>query len=73
MFHASEFRCKRQQKLIGFAEFVTSNWWMISVDMLVASIVERCFRLGSNYFIPLSKLNYCTNLGQPKVNMPFTS
>jgi len=32
---------------------------MISVDMLVISIVERCFRFGRNYFISLKKLNYC--------------
>jgi len=29
--------------------------WMISVDMLVISVVERCFRLGLNYLIPLEK------------------
>jgi len=42
-----------QQKLTGFVEFFTSIWWMISVDRLVISIVERCFRIGLNYFIPL--------------------
>jgi len=25
--------------------FFTSTWWIISVDMLVISIVERCFWL----------------------------
>jgi len=29
--------------------FFTSISWMISVDMLVISIVERCFRPGLNY------------------------
>jgi len=29
---------------------------MISVDMLVMSVVKRCFRLGLNYFIPLKNL-----------------
>jgi len=50
-----------QQKLTGFVEFSTSIWWMISVEMLITSIVERCFRLGLKNFIPLRKLNYCTN------------
>jgi len=33
-------------KLTGFVELFTSMWWMISLDMLVISIVERCFRLN---------------------------
>jgi len=41
--------------------FFTSILWMISLHMLVIIIVERCFRLGLNYFIPLKKLDYCTN------------
>jgi len=49
------------QKLTGFVEFFTSIYRMISVHMLVISIVERCFRFGLNYFIPLKKLDYCTN------------
>jgi len=51
-----------QQNLTGFAEFFTSIWWTISVDMLVISIVERCFRLKV-------KLLYYL-LGQTKVNIP---
>jgi len=52
---------QRSQKLTGFVVFFTSIFWMISVDMLVIRIVERCFRSRLNYFIPLKKLNYCTN------------
>jgi len=35
---------------------------MISIHMLVISVVERCFRLGLKYLIPLKKVNikYCT-------------
>jgi len=45
--------------------FFTSIWW-IAVDMLVISVVERYFRLGLKYLIPLKKvnllyINYCTN------------
>jgi len=29
---------------------------VISVDMLVISVVERCFRLGLNYLIPLQNI-----------------
>jgi len=37
-----------QQKLTGFVEFVTSNWWMISVDMLViiSALWKDAFDLG---------------------------
>jgi len=34
-----------QQNLTGFDEFFTSFWW-ITVDMLVISVVEMCFRFG---------------------------
>jgi len=46
-----------QQNLTGFVELYYQSPWMVSVDMLVTSAVERCFRLGLNYLIPL-KLNY---------------
>jgi len=49
------------KKLTGFVDFFTSIWWVISVDILVISTVERCCELElMNYFIPLKKLNYCT-------------
>ena len=34
--------------------FFTSIWW-ITVDMLVISVVERYFRLGLKYLIPLKE------------------
>jgi len=44
-----------RQKVIGFVEFLYQYSWMISVDMLVISVVDRCFRLGLNYLVPLEK------------------
>jgi len=43
-----------QQNLTGFVEIFTSIWW-IAVDMLVISVVEKYFRLGLKYLIPLIK------------------
>ena len=45
--------------------YFTSIWW-ITVNMLVISVMERYFRLGLKYLIPLEKsylldINYCTN------------
>jgi len=40
--------------LVSF-EFFYQYPKMISVHMLVISVVERCFRLGLKYLIPLKK------------------
>ena len=45
-----------QQNLIGFVQFFHQYLWMIFVDMLVFSVVERWFRLGLNHLIPLRKV-----------------
>jgi len=37
-----------QQNLTSFAEFFFTSIWWITVDMLVISLVEMCFRLGLN-------------------------
>jgi len=42
------------QNFTGFVVFFTSIWW-ITVDMLVISVVEKYFRLGLMYLIPLTK------------------
>jgi len=44
-----------QQNPTGFVEFFFSSIWRITVDMLVISVVERYFRLGLKYLIPLRK------------------
>jgi len=41
---------KTSHALLSF--FFNSIWW-ITVDMLVISVVERYFRLGLKYLIPL--------------------
>jgi len=44
-----------QQNLTGsFIYFFTSIWW-IADDMLVISVLEKYFRLGLKYLIPLKK------------------
>jgi len=45
--------------------FFSSIWW-VTDDMLVISVVEKYFRFGLKYLIPLKKgnllhINYCTN------------
>jgi len=47
-----------KQNLTGFVDFFTSIWW-ITVDMLVTSVVEKHFRLGFKYHIPLVKKLIC--------------
>jgi len=42
------------------------DFWWITVDMLVISVVVKYFRLGLKYLIPLKKVNLlyincCTN------------
>jgi len=44
-----------QQNLAGFVDFFCQYLWMTFVDILAISVVERCFRLGLNYLIPLQK------------------
>jgi len=44
-----------QQNFTGFVEIFYQCLWMIFNDMLVISIVERYFRLGLKYLIPLKK------------------
>jgi len=45
-----------KQNITGFVEFFSSRliWW-ITDDMLVISVVEKYFRLGLTYLIPLQK------------------
>jgi len=41
-----------QQNLTVLVDFFyLPDLWMISVDMPVIKVVERCFQLGLNYFI----------------------
>jgi len=48
-----------QQNLTGFVEFFFSSIWWITDDMLVISVVDKYFRLGLKYLIPLKKKIYC--------------
>jgi len=41
------------QQNTGFVEFFLTSFWWITVDMLVISVVEKYFRLGLKYLIPL--------------------
>jgi len=44
-----------QQDLTVFVDFFLSSIWWIADDMLVISVVEKYFRLGLKYLIPLKK------------------